>query len=97
MVDGALDAGLRVDQKRYLTECTLYDEHTRAPINHNAITWLPLSFATRPLGDGLVHATARSRPHLAGRPAYADDQWWWPYGGDGAPQPAHYPANGYGA
>jgi uncharacterized protein (DUF2235 family) len=96
VVDGALDAGLRVDPARYVAECTLYDEHTRAPVNHNALPWLPLSFATRPVRDELVHATAKDRPQLAGRGTYADDRWWLPYGADGAPGPAHWPGNGNG-
>jgi uncharacterized protein (DUF2235 family) len=96
VVDGALDAGLGVDPARYVAECTLYDEHTRAPINHNALPWLPLSFSTRPLRGELVHATAKDRPALAGRGTYADDRWWLPYGSDGAPGPTHWPGDGSG-
>ena len=91
VVDGGLDAGLRVDAARYATECSLYREHTEAPINRNAPLWWPLSFATRPLRDGVVHASARARPQLAGRPTYADERWWVPYGQQGGATPPAYP------
>lgn len=92
VVDGALAEGLRVDTERYVAECTLYDEHTSAPVNRNAWPWRAVSFSTRPLGDELVHATASGRPQLTGRPVYADDEWWVPYGQANVPGPRHYQA-----
>lgn len=91
VVDGARSAGLRVDEARYAKECTLYREHTEAPINRNAWLWRPLSFATRPLRDEVVHASASTRPTLTGRSTYTDDRWWWPWGEEGGPTPRPWP------
>jgi uncharacterized protein (DUF2235 family) len=99
VVDGACDAGLLVDQACYDTECAMYQEHTCAPVNSNAWPWWPLSFATRPLGEELVHASAsgrpaqgRRRPALTGRASYADPDWWRPYGRTDPPAPPPWPA-----
>jgi uncharacterized protein (DUF2235 family) len=92
VVDGALGAGLLVDGERYTAECSLYREHTEAPINSNAPLWWPLSFATRPLRSELVHASASARPGLTGRPAYADQEWWRPYGEPSGTRPYAEPS-----
>ena len=97
VVDGARAAGLRVNEALYQAECRMFDEHTRAPVNQNGWAWKPLSFSTRPLKSGLVHASARARPALAGRPDYADEQWWKRFGDDpGDPEPPRWAGNGQG-
>lgn len=86
VVDGARDAGLRVDDAQYRTECLMRDGYLEAPNNVNALPWRPLSFVRRPFDGDPVHASAsargeyRGRCALTGREPYADQQWreHWP-------------------
>lgn len=97
VADGAWENGLLVDRSKYTEECSVFQDHTRAPVNSNAWPWRPLSFNLRPLEAGLVHASAQDRIHptdLTGRTRYADEHWWWPCGQQGDPAPQPWPGPG---
>jgi uncharacterized protein (DUF2235 family) len=70
---------VRVDRAGYDRECAMSDAHAQASVNRNGLAWRPLSFHRRPLAGGLVHASARERPRLSDRSAYADEDWRSPY------------------